>query len=153
MKCEYFTPLAYILHVCTIYNPICVNFVHVTTLHLDVPLMGRQQIEAPWTFDMALAYFCDINRLLCNKVCVQMNLLCATYCLLPSMVFQWPFQGGPRGPGPPFGKVKKSKRAPLTDNSDCRSRKRKILRYYPPPPPNRVGFWRPRKISVTTPPH
>ena len=84
---EYFTPLAYILHVCTIYNPIFVNFAHVTTLHLDVPLMGRQQIEAPWTFYMALAYFCDISSLLCNKVCVQMNLLCATYCLLPSMVF------------------------------------------------------------------
>ena len=25
--------------------------------------------------------------LLCNKVCVQVNLLSATYCLLPSMVF------------------------------------------------------------------
>ena len=63
------------------------KFVHVTTLHLGVPLMGRQQIEAPWPFHMALAYFCDISRLLCNKVCVQVNLLCATYCLLPSMVF------------------------------------------------------------------
>ena len=49
--------------------------------------MGRQQIEAPWTFHMALAYFCDISSLLCNKVCVQVNLLPATYCLLPSMVF------------------------------------------------------------------
>ena len=87
MKCEYFTPLAYILHVCTIYNPILVTFVHVTTLHLGVPLMGRQQIEAPWTFHMALAYFCDISSLLCNTVCVQVNLLCATYCLLPPMVF------------------------------------------------------------------
>ena len=87
MKCEYFTPLAYILHVCTIYNPILVKFLHVTTLHLGVPLMGRQQIEAPWTFHMALAYFCDISSLLCNNVCVQVNLLSATYCLLPSMVF------------------------------------------------------------------
>ena len=87
MKCEYFTPLAYILHVCTIYNPILVKCLHVTTLHLGVPLMGRQQIEAPWTFHMALAYFCDINSLLCNKVCVQVNMLSATYCLLPSMVF------------------------------------------------------------------
>ena len=49
--------------------------------------MGRQQIEAPWTFHMAFAYCCDISSLLCNKVCVQVNLLCATYCLLPSMVF------------------------------------------------------------------
>ena len=49
--------------------------------------MGRQQIEAPWTFHMALAYFCDISSLLCNNVCVQVNLLSATYCLLPSMVF------------------------------------------------------------------
>ena len=87
MKCEYFTPLAYILHVCTIYNPILVKCVRVTTLHLGVPLMGRQQIEAPWTFHMAFAYVCDISSLLCNKVCVQVNLLCATYCLLPSMVF------------------------------------------------------------------
>ena len=87
MKCEYFTPLAYILHVRTIYNPILVKFLHVTTPHLGVPLMGRQQIEAPWTFHMALAYFCDISSLLCNKVCVQVNLLSATYCLLPSMVF------------------------------------------------------------------
>ena len=87
MKCEYFTQLAYILHERTIYNPILVKFLHVTTLHLGVPLMGRQQIEAPWTFHMALAYFCDISSLLCNKVCVQMNLLSATYCLLPSMVF------------------------------------------------------------------
>ena len=87
MKCEYFTPLAYILHVRTIYNPIVVKFLHVTTLHLGVPLMGRQQIEAPWTFHMALAYFCDISSLLCNKVCVQVNLLSATYCLHPSMVF------------------------------------------------------------------
>ena len=79
--------LAYILHVRTIYNPILVKFLHVTTLHLGVPLMGRQQIEAPWTFHMALAYFCDISSLLCNKVCVQVNLLSATYCLLPSMVF------------------------------------------------------------------
>ena len=79
VKCEYFTPLAYILHFCTIYNPILVTFVHVTTLHLGVPLMGRQQIEAPWTFHMAFAYFCDISSLLCNKVCVQVNLLCATY--------------------------------------------------------------------------
>ena len=71
----------------TIYNPILVKFLHVTTLHLGVPLMGRQQIEAPWTFHMALAYFCDISSLLCNKVCVQVNLLSATYCLLPSMVF------------------------------------------------------------------
>ena len=87
MKCEYFTPLAYILHVCTIYNPILVKFVHVTTLHLGVPLMGRHRIEARWTFHMALAYFCDISSLICNKVCVQVNLLCATYCLLPLMVF------------------------------------------------------------------
>ena len=36
---------------------------------------------------MALAYFCDISSLLYNKVCVQVNLLSATYCLLPSMVF------------------------------------------------------------------
>ena len=63
------------------------KFLHVTTLHIGVPLMGRQQIEAPWTFHMALAYFCDISSLLCNKVCVQVNLLSATYCLLPSMVF------------------------------------------------------------------
>ena len=63
------------------------------------------------------------------------------------------FRGGPGGPGPPFGKVKKCKRAPLTENDVLRSRKRKILRYYPPPPPpNRVGFWRPRKNSATTPP-
>ena len=81
MKCEYFTPLAYILHVCTIYNPILVKCLHVTTLHLGVPLMGRQQIEAPWTFHIG------ISSLLCNKVCVQVNLLSATYCLLPSMVF------------------------------------------------------------------
>ena len=87
MKCEYVTPLAYILHVCTIYNPILVKFVHVTTMHLGVPFMGRQQIEAPWTFHMALAYFCDISSLLCNKVCVQVNLLCATYCILPPVVF------------------------------------------------------------------
>ena len=87
MKCEYFTPLAYILHVRTIYNPILVKCLHVTTLHIGVPLMGRQQIEAPWTFHMALAYFCDISSLLCNTVCVQMNLLSATYCLLPSMVY------------------------------------------------------------------
>ena len=65
--------VAHILHACTIYNPILVKFVHVTTLHLGVPLMGRQQIEAPWTFHMALAYFCDISSLLCNKVCVQVN--------------------------------------------------------------------------------
>ena len=32
MKCEYFTLLAYILHVCTIYNPILVKFVHVTAM-------------------------------------------------------------------------------------------------------------------------
>ena len=81
MKCEYFTPLAYILHVRTIYNPILVKFLHVTTLHLGVPLMGRQQIEAPWIFHMALAYFCDISSLLCIKVCVQVNLLSATYCI------------------------------------------------------------------------
>ena len=49
--------------------------------------MGRQQIEAPWIFHMAFAYLCDISSLLCNKVCVQVNLLCATYCLLPSMEF------------------------------------------------------------------
>ena len=64
VKCEYFTPLAYTLHVCTIYNPILVKFVHVITLHLGGPLMGRQQIEAPWTFHMALAYLCDISSLL-----------------------------------------------------------------------------------------
>ena len=81
------TTSIYILHVRTIYNPILVKFLHVTTLHLGVPLMWRQQIEAPWTFHMALAYFCDISSLLCNKVCVQVNLLSATYCLLPSMVF------------------------------------------------------------------
>ena len=63
------------------------KFLHVTTLHLGVPLMGRQQIEAPWTFHMVLAYFCDISRLLCNTFCVQVNLLCTTYCLLPSVVF------------------------------------------------------------------
>ena len=40
--------------------------------------MGRQQIEAPWTFHMAFAY--DISSLLCNTVGVQVNLLCATYC-------------------------------------------------------------------------
>ena len=49
--------------------------------------MGRHQIEAPWTFHMSFAYFCDISRLLCNKLCVQVNLLCATYCILTSMVF------------------------------------------------------------------
>ena len=87
MKCEYFTPLAYILHVCTMYNPILVKCVHVTTLHLGVPFMGRHLIEAPWTFHMALAYFCDISSLLCNAVCVQVNLFCASYCILPSMVF------------------------------------------------------------------
>ena len=87
VKCEYVTPLAYILHVCTIYNPILVKCVHVTTLHIGVPFMGRQQIEAPWTFNMALAYVCDISSLLCNTVCVQVNLLCATYCILSSMVF------------------------------------------------------------------
>ena len=43
--------------------------------------------------------------------------------------------GGAQGArAPPFGKVKKSKRAPLTENDVLRSRKRKILRYYPPPP-------------------
>ena len=43
-------------------------------------------------------------------------------------------RGGPGGPGPPpLGKVKKSKRAPLTENDVFRSRKRKILRHYPPP--------------------
>ena len=50
--------------------------------------MGRQQIdEAPLTFHMALAYFCDISSLLCNKVCVQVNLFRATYCILQAMVF------------------------------------------------------------------
>ena len=65
--------------------PILVKFVHITTLHLGVPFMGLQQIETPWTFHIALAYFCDISSLLCNTVCVQVNLLCATYCTLPSM--------------------------------------------------------------------
>ena len=65
---------------------------------------------------------------------------------------QWPIQGGPGGPAPPSGKVKKPKRAPLTENVVSRSRKRKFLRYYPRPPLNRIGFWRPRKISATTPP-
>ena len=45
------------------------------------------------------------------------------------------FRGG--GRAGPFGKVKKCKRAPLTENYVWRSRKREILRYYPPPPPNR----------------
>ena len=36
---------------------ILVKFVHVTTLHLGVPFMGRQQREGPLTFHMALAYF------------------------------------------------------------------------------------------------
>ena len=48
--------------------------------------MGRQTIEAPWTFYMALAYFGDISSV-CNKVCVQVNLLCPSYFILPSMVF------------------------------------------------------------------
>ena len=66
---------------------------------------------------------------------------------------QWPIQGGGAGgPGPPFGKVKNCKRAPLTENDVFRSGKRKSMRYYPPPSPNRVGFWRSRKISATTPP-
>ena len=46
----------------TIYNPVLVKFVHVTPLHLGVPLMGRQQIEAPWTFHMAFAYGCNVRR-------------------------------------------------------------------------------------------
>ena len=49
--------------------------------------MGRQQVEAPLTFHMALAHFCDFISLVCNKVCVQVNLLCATYCIHPAMVF------------------------------------------------------------------
>ena len=60
-----------------------------TTLPLGFPFTGRHQIEreASFTFHMALAYFCDIRSLLCNNVCVQVNLLCATYCILPAMVF------------------------------------------------------------------
>ena len=37
--------------------PILVKFVPVTTLHLGVPFMERQPIEAPWTFHMALSIF------------------------------------------------------------------------------------------------
>ena len=48
---------------------ILVKCVHVTTLHQGVPFMGRLQIEPPLTFQMALAYFCDISCLLCNNVC------------------------------------------------------------------------------------
>ena len=44
---------------------------YVTTLHLGVTFMGRQQREAPLTFRMALAYFCDISRSLCNNVCCR----------------------------------------------------------------------------------
>ena len=38
-----------------------------------------RQIEAPWTFHMVFAYFCDISSLLCNKVCVQVNLRIAYF--------------------------------------------------------------------------
>ena len=50
------------------------------------------------------------------------------------------FRGGQGARAPPFGKVKKCKRAPLTENDVFRSRKRKILRYYPLPPLNRVDM-------------
>ena len=60
--------------------------VHETTLHLGVPFMGLQQIEAP-TFHMALTYLCDISSWWFNTGCVHVNLLCATHCILPSMVF------------------------------------------------------------------
>ena len=69
------------------FSPMLVNFVQVTTLHLGVPFMGRQQIKAPWTFHMTLAYLCDLSSLLCNTVCLPVNLLCATYSILSSMVF------------------------------------------------------------------
>ena len=84
--------------------------------------------------------------------------------------------GGQGARAPPFGKVKKCKRAPLRENYVLRSRKRIILRYYPPlpteprrlfeieitkkfcyypppsPPLNRIGFLRSRNNSATTPP-
>ena len=59
----------------------------VTTLHLGVPFMGRQQREAPLTFHMALAYFCDISSSLCNTVCCRW-----TCCVLRIAYFQlWYF--------------------------------------------------------------
>ena len=61
--------------------------------------------------------------------------------------------GGPRGPrAPPFGKVKKSKRAPLTENSVCRSRKRKSMRYYPPPIDSRMLLESTEKFCYYPPP-
>ena len=36
---------------------------------------------------MTLAYFCDISSLLCNTVCVHVNLVCTTYYILPAMIF------------------------------------------------------------------
>ena len=49
--------------------------------------------------------------------------------------------GGAQGArAPPFGKEKKLKKGPLTENEVLRPRKRKNLRYYPPPPPNRIAW-------------
>ena len=51
------------------------------------PICGTPADRGPMDIKVALAYFCDISSLLCNTVCVQVNLLCATYCILPSMLF------------------------------------------------------------------
>ena len=68
------------------------------------------------------------------STCVTLARLYVTETLALTELHSGRFRGGPGGPGPPFGKVKQCKRAPLTENSVWRSRKRKILRYYPPPP-------------------
>ena len=47
--------------------------------------MGRQQIEAPWTFHMALAYVCDISSLLCRGKNVCAGELVVHY-LLPTSI-------------------------------------------------------------------
>ena len=101
----------------------------------------------------------------------------ATRCLLSVMYAPWchlsgRFRGGPRGPGPPFGKVKKCKRGPtrvtfrfeVTEKKNSallpppHTESRRLLEttenfcYYPPHPLNRIGFSRSRKNSATTPP-
>ena len=84
----------WLFHTTSIYT-VCMyhlqsNFSEISTCNNTAPRRptnGTPADRGPRTFHMALAYFCDISSLLCNTVCVQVNLLSATYCLLPSMVF------------------------------------------------------------------
>ena len=58
------------------YVPFIWNFSEICTCNNTAPrrpIYGMAAYRGPIDFHMALAYFCDISSLLCNKVCVQVK--------------------------------------------------------------------------------